>query len=81
MFKYQHIFKTPGKFFEDLFILTTNFNITDSDYTGAPTYDLSNYIKIPQTAESEVLQFGDERFFFGNVEATGLTYKYRTNVR
>lgn len=58
--------------------LAQAFNITQSDYTAGVTYDLSNFIKIPQTAETDYLQFGDERFFFGNIEATGVTDKYRT---
>ena len=56
----------------------TTFIITQSDYTAGVIYDLSDFIKIPQTAEVNNLQFGDERFFFGNMEAVGVTDKYRT---
>ena len=59
-------------------LVTSVFEITNSDYLSGTTYDLSSFIKIPQIAETDYLQFGDERFFFGNVEAVGATYKYRT---
>ena len=59
-------------------LVTSIYEITNTDYTNGTIYDLSNFIKIPQVAESDYLQFGDERFFFGNVEAVGTTYKYRT---
>jgi hypothetical protein len=54
------------------------FNITQTDYNNGVTYDLSNFIKIPQTSESDFLQFGDERYLFGNIEAVGVSNKYRT---
>ena len=56
----------------------TTFTITNTAYISGTTYDLSNFIKIPQVAESNYLQFGDERFLFGNIEAVGVTDKYRT---
>lgn len=59
-------------------LVTSVYEITNTDYTNGTIYDLSNFIKIPQVAESDYLQFGDERFFFGNIEAVGSTYKYRT---
>ena len=59
-------------------LVTSVYEITNTDYLSGTTYDLSNFIKIPQTAESNYLQFGDERYFFGNVEAVAATYKYRT---
>lgn len=69
---------TVGNRIDPTNIEATTFNVTQSVYTSGTTYDLSSFIKIPQTAESESLQFGDERFFFGNLEATGVTDKYRT---
>jgi hypothetical protein len=57
---------------------STTFLVTNTDYINGATYDLSNFIKIPQIAETDYLQFGDERFFFGNVEATALRTRYRT---
>jgi hypothetical protein len=69
---------TVGNRIDPINIESTVFNITQTDYTAGVTYDLSNFIKIPQTAETDYLQFGDERFFFGNIEAVGVTDKYRT---
>ncbi len=57
---------------------STTFLVTNTDYINGVNYDLSNFIKIPQIAETDYLQFGDERFFFGNVEATALRTRYRT---
>ena len=59
-------------------LAVSEFEITNTDYLSGTTYDLSNFIKIPQIAESDYLQFGDERFLYGNVEAIGVTNKYRT---
>lgn len=67
----------PANLCNSTFIIDSNdYNtaVSNSDY-----YDLSDFIKIPTISnQSEILQFGDERFFFGNIEATGLTNKYRT---
>lgn len=57
---------------------STTFLVTNTDYINGVNYDLSNFIKIPQIAETDYLQFGDERFFFGNIEATALRTRYRT---
>lgn len=61
---------------------STTFVITKSLYDTAITngdkYDIHDYINIPTTAEINTLQFGDERFFFGNVCSSGITNKYRT---
>jgi hypothetical protein len=59
-------------------LASTTFEITLTDYNTYTSYTLNNFIKIPQSAESNLLQFGDERFFFGNIEATGVTDKFRT---
>lgn len=57
----------------------TTFTITNTAYTiSGTTYNLNDFITIPQLAQSEYLNFGDERFFFGNIEATASTTKYRT---
>lgn len=57
----------------------TTFTITNTIYTNSGvTYNLNNFITIPQIAQSEYLNFGDERFFFGNIESVGVTDKYRT---
>ena len=53
--------------------------VIDNDvYTGATTYNLNDYITIPTTAEPENLQFGDERFFYGNVETDIAATVYKT---
>ncbi len=69
---------TGGTRINPVNLASTSFEITNTDYLNGTTYDLSNFIKIPQISESEQLQFGDERFFYGNIEATGVTTKYRT---
>jgi hypothetical protein len=50
--------------------LTANtFVITYDDYWAAPIYDLSQYISLPlPTGETSKLNFGDEYYFYGNVE-------------
>ncbi len=61
---------------------STTFVITKSLYDTAVTnvdkYEIHDYINIPTTSESSILQFGDERFFYGNVCSQGITNKYRT---
>ena len=55
------------------------FTITNTLYTSsATTYNLHDYINIPLTTEPNLLQFGDEKFFYGNVITKGVTTKYRT---
>lgn len=72
---------TPGNRIDPVNLVASEFEITNSDYLSGTTYDLSNFIKIPQLAETDYLQFGDERFFFGNIEAVGVTDKYRTKFK
>ncbi len=49
--------------------LTSNtFIIDEIKYSAATTYNLSNYMDIPQANESDLLNFGDEYFFYGNIE-------------
>jgi len=60
------------------------FQISKDDYTGATTYNLANYIDIPTNNEPTVLNFGDEYFFYGNLEtditATIYEMKYLINL-
>lgn len=57
----------------------SSFNITNTLYTSsATTYNLHDFINIPLTSEPNLLQFGDEKFFYGNTLTKGLTTKYRT---
>jgi hypothetical protein len=56
----------------------STYLITKSSYNSGTTYNLHDFINIPTLLEPEILQFGDEAFFHGNVCADGLTRKYRT---
>ena len=46
----------------------TTFQISLSDYTSAPYYDLSDYIDLTPLNDTDVLNFGDEYYFYGNFE-------------
>jgi len=69
---------TVGNRINPINLEATTFNITQTKYNNGTFYNLNNFITIPQLAETEKLQFGDERFLFGNIEAVGITKKYRT---
>lgn len=73
---------TVGNKIDSLDLESTTFVITKALYDTAVTnvdkYDIHDYINIPTTFESNILQFGDEQFFYGNVCASGITNKYRT---
>ena len=60
------------------------FQISLEDYTGATIYNLANYIDIPTLNEPNLLNFGDEYFFYGNLEtdiqATIYEMKYLVNL-
>jgi hypothetical protein len=60
------------------------FQVTLNDYSGATTYNLGNYLDIPTLAEPNVLNFGDEYFFYGNLEtdimATIYEMRYLVNL-
>lgn len=65
----------------------TTFQITIDNYnpsTGETLYELSNYIDIPQNGDTNLLNFGDEFYFFGNFEtdisATIYEMKYLINL-
>ena len=48
--------------------VTNGFIITELTNTGATTYDLISVLNMaPKTSPTD-LQFGDERFFYGNIE-------------
>jgi hypothetical protein len=47
----------------------TTFQInSDLYYNSGTTYNLGNYIDIPFNGQTDVLNFGDEYFFYGNLE-------------
>ena len=63
----------------------TTFQITPDLYNNSGvTYDLANYINIPRNGEPEILNFGDEYYFYGNIEtdisATIYEMKYLINL-
>ena len=60
-----------------------NFNITNQLYNSAPFYNIQSQIQITPTGQSG-LKFGDEYYFYGNVEtdiqATIYQMKYLINL-
>lgn len=54
------------------------FLINNNLYTGASTYDLTTYLTLPLLAEDSKLQFGDEVFFFGNLDAEIVASAYKS---
>ncbi len=46
----------------------TTFIIDNDKYDSGVAYNLSNYINIPENGETDLLNFGDEYFFYGNLE-------------
>jgi hypothetical protein len=44
-----------------------NYVIDNNIITGGTTYNLNNYINIPLASDTTTLNFGDESFFYGNV--------------
>ena len=47
----------------------TTFQInSDLYYNSGTTYNLGNYIDIPFNGQTDQLNFGDEYFFYGNLE-------------
>lgn len=62
----------------------TTFIITKEDYDLATTYDLGDYVSIPTNGQSSVLNFGDEYFFYGNlqtdIQATIYEMRYLINL-
>jgi hypothetical protein len=68
-------------------ITGVTFQITLDNYnptTGVTLYELSNYIDIPQNGQANTLNFGDEYYFYGNLEtdisATIYEMKYLINL-
>ena len=65
-------------------ITGTTFQIDYDSYNAAPIYDLSDYIDIPTIGETNVLNFGDEYYFYGNIEtdisATIYEMRYLINL-
>lgn len=62
----------------------TTFQITPELYNNGVSYNLANYIDIPENGQSEILNFGDEYYFYGNLEtdisATIYEMRYLINL-
>jgi hypothetical protein len=60
-------------------ITGTTFQISDSNYNSAPTYNLSNYISLVPNGSPDIMNFGDEYYFYGNLETdiTATIYEMR----
>jgi hypothetical protein len=62
----------------------TTFQIGPDDYNTAAAYQLQNYLDIPLNGEPNLLNFGDEYYFYGNFEtdisATIYEMKYLINL-
>lgn len=65
-------------------ITGTTFQINQQTYDNAVPYNLGNYITLPQNGQNDYLNFGDEFYFFGNLEtdisATIYEMKYLVNL-
>jgi hypothetical protein len=66
-------------------ITSNTFVITNENYTSAPFYNLNNYIDlVPLNTTEPNLNFGDEYYFYGNLEtdiqATIYEMKYKINL-
>jgi len=48
--------------------VTPTFELTQVNTSGATDYSIIDTLTMPPSASPELLQFGDERFFYGNVE-------------
>jgi len=61
-------------------IENSTFIIDYNTYTGATTYNINNFLSgLPLTNQPNKLQFGDERFLFGNVDTKIEATTYKTN--
>ena len=48
--------------------VTPSFQLTQANTATATTYSVIDTLTMPTSAAPELLQFGDERFFYGNIE-------------
>jgi hypothetical protein len=48
----------------------TTFTISASEYNNATIFNLNNYVNLPTPAQPTILNFGDQNFFFGNVDTS-----------
>lgn len=76
---------TTGAYLAKSGITGTTFVISYNQYNSASTYNLDNYIDLPlPTGEESKLNFGDEYYFYGNIEtdieATIYEMRYLCNL-
>ena len=70
---------SAGSRINPLNLESTTYTITEDLYTNSgSTFNLHDYINVPEIGEDDILQFGDEYFFYGNLTASGIINKYRT---
>jgi hypothetical protein len=76
-----------GGFITQSSLTGTTFTITPNEYTpttGITQYQLNNYIDIPSNGQTNLLNFGDEYYFYGNIStdisATIYEMKYLINL-
>jgi len=60
-------------------ITGTTFQIDTAGYTAATTYDLSSYISLVPNGSPEIMNFGDEYYFYGNFETDITATIYEMN--
>ena len=60
-------------------ITGTTFQIDSAGYTAATTYNLSNYISLVPNGSPEIMNFGDEYYFYGNFETDITATIYEMN--
>ena len=66
-------------------LTATTFVVTAENYSSAPYYNLNDYVDlVPNGATGQQLNFGDEYYFYGNLEtdiqATIYEMKYKINL-
>jgi hypothetical protein len=49
-------------------ITGTTFEISTANYNAANSYNLANYINLAPNGSPDILNFGDEYYFYGNIE-------------
>lgn len=62
---------------------TNDFEINQVNSSGATEFDLVPILSLPANVSPEILQFGDERFFYGNIDTYigGTIFKTTFDIR
>lgn len=75
---------TIGGFINPAALTGTTFVLNQDIYNAAPIYDLNDHIVLPQNGQSNLLNFGDEYFFYGNIntdtQATIYEMRFQCNL-